>query len=148
MIRRLIILLLIVGCVYAQNDKLILKNGESYNVKYGKILEDGTIRVQIHKDGSILATSFNRDEIYELILEDDTIIIKSEPNYVRNNIDAGNHLIKSANHLKTFKSEYYTGATISALGAISTLYGYYNADEDYINYGTIGSLIGSIFIFF
>ena len=57
MIRRLIILLLIVGCVFAQ-DELILLNGTSVKGKYVStendiiyfIPEDGTVKQSIHKD--------------------------------------------------------------------------------------------------
>ena len=36
-----LLFILMVGSLLAKNDKLILKNGESYNVKYYKILTDG-----------------------------------------------------------------------------------------------------------
>ena len=52
MFRRLTILLLIVSG-FAQNDKLILINGETHNIKYIETLSDGTVRVQIFKNDSM-----------------------------------------------------------------------------------------------
>jgi len=76
MIRRLIILLLIVGCVFAQKDYLVLKNGDKHWIKYNETLEDGTIRVTIYNKNSLLLASFSLDEVYSLTLEDGSIAIE------------------------------------------------------------------------
>ena len=73
MIHRLIILLLIVGCVFAQ-DELILLNGTSVKGKYVStendiiyfIPEDGTVKQSIHKD-----------KVRELILKEEETKIES-----------------------------------------------------------------------
>ena len=54
MLRRLIqslFILLLIICGFAQNDILVLKNGETHNIKYIEALSDGTVRVQVFDNG-------------------------------------------------------------------------------------------------
>ena len=135
------------GSLFAQNDKLLLKNGKYYNVKYQNIFSDGRVQIQIFDNGSITSTSFDLDEIDSLILEDGSIIIKSDSN-AKTDSNPSYHLINSSKHLIKFKSEYYAGAGISFLAGLSTYYGITNKKDEFINFGSLASMIGNIMIFF
>ena len=108
MIRRLIILLLIVGCVFAQKDYLVLKNGDKHWIRYVATADDGTVRVQIYEsNNSITSTSFNLDEIYSLTLEDGSIAIEPPVDF---------ELPKGK--VKRYWEEGYTGGLLIMAGAL------------------------------
>ena len=133
--KKLILIALLVGSLFAQNDKLILKNGESYNVKYYKILTDGEqptlARITIYNNnGSILSTSYALNKIESLILENGTIIINDgnlildvinsdvkENNLNNNNINQSSRLIETSGiKLKRFKKQWATAYIMRGVG--------------------------------
>ena len=72
-----ILLLLMIGSLFAQNDTLILKNGDTLNTKYIKTTSRGYFQVEMYGGTTnSLILQYSLDEIHSLILEDGTIVVE------------------------------------------------------------------------
>jgi len=118
-------ILFIVGSVYAQKDYLILKNGDKHWIRYVETLDDGTVRVQIFNNDSILATSFAVEEIYSIKLEDGEYVITPP---IQEDVNPYKKLVSSGSQLVEFKNEFYKGRFISVIGSLITTISLLNVD--------------------
>ena len=159
MIRRLIILLLIVGCVFGDtivynNDFLMFKRTKTLNkVEYIGIEEfKGKPVVKILIQSSLLGNQYtfiSCDKIIELKnyngepIDYDCININNPINSFPQKVDI-NKLKQAGNHLVQFRKDYYTGFMVSMLGNVATLYGASENKGDIILYGGVASLLGGI----
>ena len=132
------------GSLFAQDDTLILKDGQTHSIKYIETLPDGTVRVQMFNNGSILATSFDLNEVHILILEDGTIAIEPTENLDRKYHLSTNKLISSGKNLVEFRTRYYNGFIMVLVGQLAIVYGAVANENDALLGGYLFSFIGSI----
>ena len=150
MIRRLIILLLIVGCVFG--DTIIYKSGSKNrtieNVEYIKA-GNGKVYFKAHgrevsRDCSQVVTF--TDNVGNPIEYDCSVVIdeptKDKPILsMMNKSKSYNHLVDSGERLINFKKKYYRGFIIAAFGQLITLLSY-TSNEPQQNAIIIGNGIG------
>jgi hypothetical protein len=150
MIRRLIILLLIVGCVFGDTIKWQDANakGKTYDItnvefqyiKYQRVyyLDYRGIKVIIECPKVVSITDSEGNNI-DFDCADKPNSINEEETKIKIS-----KLKQAGNHLVQFRKDYYTGFMVSMLGNVATLYGASENKSDIILYGGIASLLGGI----
>ena len=153
MIRRLIILLLIVGCVFGDTIKYQNLMGDIFiinNVEYVGIEGDMVYYTLNNEKNHIYCprileiTDVNGNQIeFECTKTKQLFIPSSNPSIESNSISK-RKLKQAGNHLVQFRKDYYTGFIVSMLGNVATLYGASKNKGDIILYGGVASLLGGI----
>jgi hypothetical protein len=151
MIRRLIILLLIVGCVFG--DTITYRDtseivGYFRDVKYVGV-EDGKIYFlnrDNYKNYTYCGIVVEITDYYGSPIEFDCGEKKNymPPSQISQVVTSSNELILAGKNLIQFRKDYYTGFLISTLGNVATLYGASKNKSDIILYGGVASLLGGI----
>ena len=149
MIRRLIILLLIVGCVFGDTIQWQDAKGKTHTVRdvdfqKCKFQRAYYIDVRGKKDSincaSIIFITGRSGKKIECDCDFDIGGAKDfniESNSKSKLKQAGNHLVR-------FRDEYYTGFLVSMLRNVATLYGASENKSDIILFGGVASLLGGI----
>ena len=149
MIRRLIILLLIVGCVFADTIQWQDAKGKTHTVRdvdfqECKFQRAYYIDVRGKKD-SINCSSiiFITGRSSKKIECDCDFNIGGAKDF---NIESNStsKLKQAGNHLVQFRKDYYTGFMVSMLGSVASLYGASENKSDIIVIGGATSLLGGI----
>ena len=156
MIRRLIILLLIVGCVYA--DTIVYKSGrKNRTIENVEFIKAGNGKVYFKAHGGEVSRDCSKvvtftDNVGNPINYDCSVLIdeplKDKPILSTMNLSKShNHLIESGEKLIEFRKRYYRGFFISILGQIVLVNGVSNFNTDTMLASGGISFIGGLIVF-